>query len=188
MFHEATRHHGLLAVGTIDPAREVIFREHPVRLNDFLAIANYSLFVPAGRELIYARGLYDGLVGDFLSAAHLLVPQVEHSVRVLLQQRGVIASSMNDQGVQEELDINTLLCSKEHYDALASVIGEDTVFDLRGLLIERTGSNLRNRLAHGLLAPAQFYSAEVCYFWWLVLRMCMLGSLRVRSTPPTTSE
>ena len=184
MFDEAKHHHGLLAMGIIEPARDVILREHPARVADFVALANYSRFVPPGRELIYARGLYAGLVGDFLSAAHLLVPQVENSLRMLLQQRGVIASNINDDGVQEELDINTLLCSKEHYDALVAALGEDTVFDLRGLLIERSGSNLRNLLAHGLLSQGQFYSAEVCYFWWVTLRLCILGALRARSGPP----
>jgi len=46
------------------------------------------------------------------------------------------------------------------------------VFDLRGLLIERYGSNLRNDMAHGLLDYEAFYSGPAIYFWWLTLRLC----------------
>jgi hypothetical protein len=54
---------------------------------------------------------------------------------------------------------------------VGEVIGENSVFDLRGLLVERTGSNLRNAIAHGLLPSGAFFAPLVCYLWWLTLHL-----------------
>jgi hypothetical protein len=53
-------------------------------------------------------------------------------------------------------------------------LGEDLVFDLQGSLVERFGVNLRNRMAPGLMEDDEFASPTVLYFWWLVLRICMI--------------
>lgn len=46
------------------------------------------------------------------------------------------------------------------------------MFDLQGLLVERFGHNLRNRVAHGLIDYVPCYSYESEYLWWIVLRLC----------------
>ncbi|MFM6367672.1 MAG: DUF4209 domain-containing protein, partial [Dolichospermum sp.] len=48
----------------------------------------------------------------------------------------------------------------------------DTLLDIRGLLIEHSGSNLRNKMAHGLISDDDFSSSIFSYLWWLVLRLC----------------
>lgn len=48
------------------------------------------------------------------------------------------------------------------------------MFDLQGLLVERFGANLRNRMAHGLMADIEFTTPTVLYLWWLVLRICVI--------------
>lgn len=57
---------------------------------------------------------------------------------------------------------------------LEELLGEDLVFDLQGLLVERFGVNLRNRMAHGLMGDDEFASPTVLYLWWLMLRICMI--------------
>jgi len=54
------------------------------------------------------------------------------------------------------------------------------VFELRSMLIEKGGPNLRNLLAHGLLAAADCYSVEGFYMWWLVLKIVLATSPSVR--------
>jgi Domain of unknown function (DUF4209) len=54
------------------------------------------------------------------------------------------------------------------------IFGVDFVFNLRGLLVEPFGANLRNEMAHGLLSANQMYSYAPRYVWWLTLRMCCL--------------
>jgi hypothetical protein len=48
------------------------------------------------------------------------------------------------------------------------------LFDLQGLLVERHGMNLRNRMAHGLMTDGEFTTPTVLYLWWLVLRICVI--------------
>lgn len=168
MFSQARFHWHLHAASVIEPARRQILREHWVRLTDVLDVIAPSPFIPEGRELIYGKGLHAGLTGDFMVAVNLLVPQVEHSIRYILAQHGVITSGFDAEGIQEEFDLNRLLYIPE----LEKILDEDTVFDLRGLLVERFGSNLRNRVAHGLIDSKGFFSSVMSYFWWITLRLC----------------
>jgi hypothetical protein len=188
MFGNAKLYHLLTVRGAIAPCTQLLSEEHAFQQSTFLALATASAFVPPGRELTFARGLLAGVTGDFLVAGHLLVPQVEHAIRWILSERGVLVSGIDDDGIQDEYDLNRLLRSPEHFWALAETLGQDTVFDLRGLLVERTGSNLRNMVAHGLLGPEQFNTIEVVYFWWLTLRLCVLGMLSAESASRRVAE
>ena len=67
-----------------------------------------------------------------------------------------------------------MLTDSQFADNLKMIFGEDFVFDIRGLLVERFGSNLRNNMAHGLIDHDDFYSSSGCYLWWLALRFYVL--------------
>jgi len=153
-----------------EPIRQIINQEHRIRIDDFFPIVSNNPFIPPGREYIYAQGLYSGMIGDFLTSTHLLIPQIENSVRYLLQQHGYITSGI-DQGIQDERSLNTTL-KPELKEKLEEILGKDIVFDLRGLLVERFGQNLRNRMAHGLMDSNMFYTSEAVYLWWMALRLC----------------
>jgi len=157
----------------IEPALEQINLEHNARVADFAPIVHNNPFVPAGRESIFARGLYAGLAGDFLVATHLLIPQLDNSLRSLLERRGVIVSGLEEDGAQPERGLNTTLA---HPEATA-LFGEDTVFDLRGLLVEKAGSNLRHEAMHGLLDEGAFTTTEAAYTWWITLHLCCIPVL-----------
>jgi hypothetical protein len=157
----------------IKPARDQINLEHSVRVNDLLPIVSYSPFVPPEREYLFAKGLYAGLTGDFFTSTHILIPQIENSIRYLLWQRGVITSGLDDSGVQNEHNLNSTLYRPE----IASIFDEDTLFDLKCLLVEHSGSNLRNRMAHGLINDSEFLSPLMSYLWWFTLRLCCLPIL-----------
>lgn len=173
MFRQAVYYQQMQAQAVIEPARYQINLEHNVRISDFFPIVANNPFVPQGREYIYARGLHAGLIGDFLVAAHLLPPQIEHSIRYILYQRGFITSGFDDQGIQDEHNINTFFRQREA--ELVQIFGEDLTFDLQGLLIQKGfGSNLRNEMAHGLISYNGFFQPQVIYLWWLTLRLCCL--------------
>jgi hypothetical protein len=172
MYRIASQMQAVQAQAFIEPARAQILREHTVRVADLMPFVQDNPFVPQGREEFFARGLQAGFRGDFAAAVHLLVPQVENSVRYLLEQSDVITSGLDDDGIQDERDLNRTLRLPEFVGPLEGVLGEDVVCDLRGLLVERYGSNLRNDMAHGLLDYDAFYSGPAIYFWWLTLRLC----------------
>jgi hypothetical protein len=174
MCHSAIYHHSWQAQVCIEPARHQIILEHNVQINDILAILSDSPFIPPDREYLFAKGLYAGLTGDFFTSTHILIPQIENSIRYLLWERGIITSDLDNSGVQNEHNLNSIL----YYPEIASIFDENTLFDLRCLLVEHAGSNLRNRMAHGLINDREFMSPLMSYLWWFTLRLCCLPILR----------
>jgi len=168
MFNSSMFDQHLMADSFIEPARYQINLEHHVTTNDWLPIVFNSPFVPMNREYIFAEGLDAGLKGNFMIAAHLLIPQVENSMRVLLNQFGINTTSYNAKGIQDEDNINTFY--RDHRSTLEKIFGKDMTFDFEGLLISRYGMNLRNRMAHGLIDHGEFTQSHFSYLWWLILR------------------
>ena len=161
----------IAAVWLIEPARITILEEHGIRLNDLAFLVIDNPFIPIGHEGIYLRGIQEGFFGDWLVAMHLLIPQVEASIRHVLQQHQVVTSTLDSDRTQKERDLNQLLWMPE----LEQIFDKNTLFDLRGILIERFGHNMRNELAHGLMAEGAFYQPGAVYLWWLILRLCWYG-------------
>jgi len=157
-------------VWKIEPARFTIVSEHPIRLRDLHFLVINNPFIPLGHGGIYMRGLQAGFLGDWLIAMHLLIPQLEASIRHVLKQHGEITSTLVN-GIQEDKDINQLLGMPK----CETIFGADYVFDLRGMLIERFGRNLRNKFAHGQMHEGVFYEPFSVYLWWLTFRLCWTG-------------
>ncbi|MGB3693988.1 MAG: DUF4209 domain-containing protein [Spirulinaceae cyanobacterium] len=175
MHKYALHHRSLTATAIVEPALHQINLENNVSIEDFEFIVMNNPFIPPGREMIYAKGLLEGLRGDFLVSTHLLIPQIEHSIRYLMEQQGFIVSGLDDRGIQDEHNINALIRRPE----LVEILGEDIVFDLKGLLVHRFGNNLRNGMAHGLVDYNNFFSYENSYLWWLTLRLCCLPIIKL---------
>lgn len=178
VYRTATYHQSHTAVAIIEPARHQILLEHHITINDFYGLVLNNPFIENGREEIYARGFFTGMQGDFLVATHLLIPQIEHSLRYLLYRHGEITSFIDTDngGVQDEYLLNVLL--RDEDNKLKNIIGEDLLFDLTCLLNRKGfGHNLRNTVCHGFLNISDFstHSAPSIYLWWLAIRMCFLG-------------
>ena len=168
MFERAAQQRQVVAVSTLDPARSQVVDEHYVGYRDLMPITMRSPFVPPGREEVFAIGLADGFNGNYASSLHLLMPQFENSVRMILAQAGAVTSKIDDDGVQDEKSLNELLFKNEH---TLAVFGEDLLFDMQGLLVDRWGGNLRNQFAHGLLEVDEMIGPSAIYFWWLTLHL-----------------
>lgn len=157
-----------------ESARKQLILEHHVASEDLLFVLLGNPFVDQGRAMLIARGLQTGLLGDFASALHILIPQLEHSLRHVLTQAGVITSGHDDPtGIQDDHNINKLLYREE----LKSLFSDNLVFSMRVALVERWGYNLRNRLAHGLLDESDCYSDAARYVWGLALHFYCLPAL-----------
>jgi hypothetical protein len=115
--------------------------------------------------------LWHGLSGDFPSAISVLVPQIEQLVRTYLKGRGIFTLFVDEGGIETEKGLNALLEMPES----SQLIGPGLTFELRALLCEQHGPNLRNDLAHGLLNDPQSWSAGAVYAWWLCMRLVVLS-------------
>lgn len=158
-----------VAVEYFYSAAEQVRYEHGLDTAAFRQLVQSSPFVPAGRERSFARGLAAGLRGDYELATPILVPQFEHAVRELFVASGIVTATLPSTGAQNEYNLNQLL---EHRRAV-EVFGDEMLFDLRVLLTEKAGANLRNDIAHGLLADGDKIGAKI-YFWWICLRFVLV--------------
>jgi hypothetical protein len=185
MHREAGADHLMTVAALIEPARRVILHEHRCDLDEIAQLVESNPFVPEDRCLLVARALHAGLNGDFMVFAHLMMPQLENSIRHILKQRGVVTSTLASDGVQEERDLGALLYLPE----CEAILGADLTFDLRGVLIERAGSNFRHQLAHGLLSDDDTRSSVAIYLWGLSLYLCAVPHLQAgRANQKAESE
>ena len=122
--------------------------------------------------------------GDYLVALHLLVSQVEDSLRYLLERQREITSKLDADGIQEVMDLNELL----RLPALLPILGQDLVFEMEGMFVDRFGSNFRNKLAHGLLYSGDFYTDQATYIWWSILRLCCLPLIKLQAENSQAQE
>lgn len=175
MIQELRVHRAVAWSGYIEPGRHYVVTEHALGVRELLPYLHASPFVPAGREGLFARGLMAGFEGDLVVASHLLIPQIENSIRQILLQRGdVNPVKVTAAGIDEQKTFSALLALPE----TGETFGADLVFSLRAVLDHRLGPNLRNGLAHGLLPPGAFMTPDAGYVWWLVLHLCLVPLLR----------
>ncbi len=158
---------GLSAIAIGAAANQIVL-EHPMRLADWTPLVSDNPFIPADRAPIFAEGLHAGLTGNLLVSTHLLVPQVENSFRSLLLQRGVVPSKLSQEGVQEEMHLQQIL----YLPKFEEIFGANLTFDLKTLLVDHGGPNLRHGTAHGLRSYPEFFGPDALYFWCLTLRLC----------------
>lgn len=157
---------GVLVQGGIYPAQEVLLQEHRLQETDFVNLARQSPIVPIGREHLFGKALFAGYDRDFVTALHILVPQIEHMVRCQLKQAGVQTTTLAN-GIETENNLNWLMGLPQTEE----ILGEDLSFEIKALFCDSFGSNLRNEIAHGLLDDRACYSVSAIYAWWLGLKI-----------------
>ena len=163
-------HVSLAVQGSILPAQEVLLLEHRLREADFVNLARQSPIVPIGRELLFGKALFAGYDRDFVTALHILVPQIEHMVRYHLKQARVQTTNIDSNGIENENGLSSLMDLSQTEE----IFGEDLSFEIRALFCVPFGPNLRNNLAHGLLDDRACYSPATIYAWWFGLKLVFI--------------
>ena len=124
-----------------------VFRDEGGLDADVLSgVLEKSPFIDDDALEVLEVGLERYLSGDYVSAMHVLIPQLEDVLRRTL--RKLEGSTTTIQGdVTRETALGQVLCATE----MKELLGEDTIFYLRYLLVEQLGMNIRNKVAHGLI-------------------------------------
>jgi hypothetical protein len=89
---------------------------------------------------------------EHLTAAHVLVPQIEATVRHLLHLCGGNLWKPHRSGGLMLKNLEEVL----REDCIAKSLSEGVVLNLRVLLTDQRGWNIRNGICHGLLTPGSF--------------------------------
>ena len=167
MIRNYSLHVGLVVEELILPAHDILVLEHRLQEADFVNLARQSPIVPIGRELLFGKALFAGYDRDFITALHLLVPQIEHLVRFHLKQDGIKTTTLDSNGIETENGLSWLM----ELPKAEEIFGEDLSFEIKALFCDPSGPNLRNNLAHGLLDDEACQSVYAIYAWWLGLKL-----------------
>lgn len=148
-------------------------------------LLNSSFIRPERREL-YKLGINSFLNGDFVTSMHLLIPQVEDSLRYILIQLGEISSNLTAEEIQARYTLNNLLYNQALSGPLEQFFGPEVILNLKSLLVERFGSNLRNNILHGLIKDNQIPLTlkESVYLNWIILKMADISTARIGVNKP----
>ena len=125
-----------------------------------------SRFIDGDAVEILEVGLERYLSGDHVSTMHVLIPRLEDVLRRTLRRLGGSTTSTRG-GVTREIDLDQVLSA----DELADLLGADTTFYLRYLLVEQLGMNLRNKVAHGLIRRSECTSRAASLVIMSLLRL-----------------
>lgn len=172
MQHEFSIDIDLSVKGSIYPAFEQLVSEHTVTKEYIMSVCLNSSIVPRNRASIWAEGLYYGFEKNFLISTHLLIPQIEHLIRLLLKQAGTQTTVLEASGIEMEKGLSTIIEEPK----LEELINKNLIMELKYLLTKSIGYNLRNDVAHGLSTSQTFQSVASVYVWWRILRLVVQNS------------
>lgn len=159
----------LRAQAQIEPARQVVFTEHHPTRDDLALLVLSNPFIPPGHEGLVARGLLAGFESDFVTSAHLLVPQFEACFRHVLEAHGVHLTKFDPDGSEPYKLWGGMLDSPKTKE----IFGDAYILEIEGILLNEAGYNFRNKLAHGMLTEMGCISVPAVTAWWLMLRLCL---------------
>lgn len=116
-----------------------------------------SLVFDEKRYLFLEKGLEAFFAQDYISAIHLLIPQIENAIRTIIEKTGglILKPARNNGGFHLKT-FDELLRDEE----LIKSLGEDFTNYFRILFTEQRGWNLRNDVCHGIANPGHFNYAS----------------------------
>lgn len=162
----------MVVANNIEPIRLLINGRIPIEERHFNPIVWQSHFVPQPQAPLYALGFSRFFQGDFPSAAHLLIPQLEPSLRHILKAHGVDPTKRRDDATEEDRSLDAIIVN--HHAALEQILGAPLLQELDRIFNQQPGPSLRHDVAHGQMSAGQCYSPDVSYACWLLYRVCCL--------------
>ena len=108
--------------------------------------------IPSNRGDLFREGLAAFDTKDYIKCIHVLVPQIENSLRVLIVMLGGSDTKFVGDGSYDLKNMNDVLCDTSVQEALE----EKLLCFLKVLYCDKRGMNLRNLVAHGVMAAKAF--------------------------------
>lgn len=161
--------HLIYVCGEFEIVRKQVVRFTVLNENSFDAITHQSPFVPPGYVEIFSKGFYKLWQGDYISACYILIPQLENSIRWVLESRNMETTKIDPRLLEEATSITQML--NNFKEELESIFGEDIVLTMDLLFNKKGGPALRHQLAHGRLTSNHCNSSTsifaCCFIFYL---------------------
>ena len=123
--------------------------------------------IPQGRHAVFLSAIFYGFKGEMFEALHILAPQMENLFRTIAEDAGSVMSKLKEDLSMEEKLLSSILDDELLWDCYDN----DVLFWFKCLLNEKSGANIRNEIAHGIMTSGNGNSAVSIYFYCLVLKM-----------------
>jgi hypothetical protein len=162
----------LVVTNSIEPVRQLINSKVAIEERHLDPIVWQSPVVPKTQASLYAIGFTHFFQGNFPSAAHVLIPQLEPSLRYLLKTHGVDPTKRRDDATEEDRSLDSIIIN--HRTALEGILGADLLDGLNRLFNVQPGPNLRHEMAHGQISANECYTADIIYACWFLYRLVSL--------------
>ena len=170
MYHKA-REYEIIQGQTVGVWFIQYFRKLDLQEADLDFIFENNPIIPKGQEKDVQRGVYYGLTGHMSDALDKLAPKVENIIRNLAEMCGDLMTYYDSrEGVQKKKVLSQVFSGEK----LNECIEENILFTFDGLLQQKAGSNIRNRIGHGLNTEAECSTGDCIYFVMIVLKFCAL--------------
>lgn len=178
--HTINQHENLRRVhvvaGLIHPARAMLNGRFGLGERHLAKIVHASPFIPLSQAPLVTLGFARFFQGDFMSATHLLLPQLEPCLRYVLKQAGHDPAKRRDDATEEDLALSKLF--ERMRPQLDQVLGVELADEVDRLFNVRPGPALRHEIAHGQLSGGACFSEDVYYANWLLYRITILPLLK----------
>lgn len=146
-----------------------LFRKMDLQESDLDLIFENNPIIPKGQEKDVQRGVYYGLTGHMSDALDKLAPKMENIIRNLAEMCGDLMTYYDTKkGIQKRKVLSQVFIGEK----LNECIDENVLFTFDGLLQQKAGSNIRNRIGHGLNTEDECFSGDCIYFVMIVLKYC----------------
>lgn len=166
---EARFHYHIATEAFIRPACITMSRCQLIDERHFEPIVCSSGFVPPGFEAVFSQGFSKLVQGDMVSAAHMLIPQLENALRHVLNNRRSNTTKLNVDLTQEDQSLNQLLSN--YWGEMEQVFGVDNTYLIHILFNLKGGPMLRHEVAHGKLSTTQCYDPSCIYACWFIFHL-----------------
>lgn len=162
-----------LVAATIELARIAIMQQHFMPEDLLVNLLQQSPFVP--RELVgtFSRGFLRFFQGDFTSAAYVLTPLLENSLRHVLKINGHDVTVFDDAS-QTQQDRTIFKLFQFMRVELDTAFTKPITTDIANVFLTQPGPHLRHDFAHGLAHDSTPYGSDAVYACWLIFRLCLL--------------
>lgn len=137
-------------------------------------------FIGEQNIVFWSKGISAGLNNDFITASHILMPQLEHALHNIAEIWHGNITTLEKQR-QEAPTLGTIL------PKLKNIIDDEILFEMDSFLQSGIDVNFRNNLAHGLFAPFEI-DKYTTYLLWMCLKLFFDKGIIVGQLPNNNKE
>lgn len=121
-------------------------------------------YVENDRFPLWVMGIIAGCRGDMITASHILIPQIEHALKIKLASYEECILKLQDEKHQDEYNLMGTLESLKDY------FKEELYSEFYFFFNHGADENFRNRLSHGISSINEIKRLGI-YTWWIAIKM-----------------